>query len=66
MKRDAKKEAVDFLKELRNEMWDDKLHDSRQCAIIAQQRILELPIWNTFNVEELKFQREILKELENL
>ena len=66
MRTNAKEEAEEFLKELRNEMWDNKLHDSKQCAIIAQQRILELPIWNTFNVEELEFQREILKELENL
>ena len=66
MKRDAKKEAVNFLKELRNEMWDDKLHDSKQCAIIAQQRIIDLPIWFVHNEKELDYQIEILKELKKL
>ena len=66
MKRDAKKKAVDFLKELRNEMWDDKLHDSKQCAIIAQQRIIDLPIWFFHNEKELDYQIEILKELKKL
>ena len=66
MRGDAKQEAEEFLKELRNEMWDDKFHDSKKCAIIAQQRILELNVWNCNNEGELNHQREILKELEKL
>ena len=66
MKRDAKKEAEELLKQLRNKMWDAKIHDSRECAILAQQRILELNIWNSYNEEELNYQREILKKLEKL
>lgn len=66
MTRDAKQEAEEFLKELRNEMWDDKIHDSKKCAIIAQQRIIDLPIWSIYDTEELDYQREILKELEKL
>ena len=66
MKRDAKKEAEEFLKQLRNKMWDAKIHDSRECAILAQQRILELDVWNSYNEEELRHQREILKEIKKL
>ena len=47
-------------------MWDDKLHDSKQCAIIAQQRIIDLPIWFFHNEKELDYQIEILKELKKL
>lgn len=66
MKRDAKQEAEEFVKELKNEMWDCRESDSKKCAIIAQQRILELDVWNCNNEKELNNQREILKELEKL
>ena len=66
MRVSAEEEAKELINEMHSKLYSDGFYDARCCAIIAQQRILELPIWNTFNIEELKFQREILKELENL
>lgn len=74
MKRDAKQEAEELVHLFDNHVryWDcyndEPLEENHSvlCAIIAQQRILELNIWNCNNEEELNYQREILKELEKL
>lgn len=40
--------------------------NAKQCAIITQQRIIDLPIWFVHNEEELDHQIEILKEIKKL
>lgn len=73
MKRDAKQEALDLFVIIYQSIPDFVIIDNKiasslakQCAIIAQQRILELDVWNCNSEEELNHQREILKELEKL
>ena len=64
MKRDAKEEVKDLFIQMAKPC--SYFNQAKQCAIISQQRILELDVWNCNNEEELNFQREILKELEKL
>ena len=66
MRTNAEEEAKELINEMHSKLYSDGFYDAKQCAILAQERILELPIWNTFNVEELEYQREIMRELENL